>query len=94
MNENIISDIAYDEYRFTTIGEFEDCIIRGGEIEFIWKDKQYSITDIDFKIGINEVHDIEKEMLYDTAQELLEYMLGDGRLGDVVTQLGVTHRTL
>ncbi len=36
----------------------------------------------------------ETEKLYDTADGVLEYMLGDDKLRDVITKVEVTERTL
>lgn len=44
-----------NDYRFETISEFKWCIFSGGEIEFIWNGKAYSITyENDGKINIGE----------------------------------------
>ena len=50
----IISDP--DSNRFTSISDFKQCMSQGGEVEFDWKGKGYSITHKDKKILIGEGH--------------------------------------
>ena len=40
MDKEIIIPPDYD-YNFESISDFEDCMIRGGEVNFIWKGKMY-----------------------------------------------------
>lgn len=63
-------------------------------MEFIWKGKPYSITNPDGKISISEAFKQETEKLYDTADELLENLVGGDRLRDVITQVEVLCRTI
>ena len=35
--------ILPDWYNFKTIDEFKECMLRGGEVGFIWKGKQYFV---------------------------------------------------
>ncbi len=59
------NDGLYDEYSFSTISEFKWCIRCGGEIEFIWKGKSYSITyDKDGRINIGEGYYIKDGKYY------------------------------
>jgi hypothetical protein len=39
---------------FETISEFKDCVDCGGEVEFEWKGKYYSITHPEGRIAISE----------------------------------------
>ncbi len=84
---------SYEDDRFKTISEFKECLIRGGEVEFDWKGKSYSITHYNEKIAISEANKQETEVLCDTADEVLEYMVGEDRLRDVVTQILVESRS-
>ena len=90
-----ITSKSNDAYRFKTIGEFTDVLSRGAEIEFEWKGVDYSLTPVDgrcFSIAVALQQETEK--LYDTADGVLEYMLGGDKLRDVVTKVNVIGRTL
>ena len=90
-----ITSKSNDAYRFKTIGELTDVLSRGAEIEFEWKGVDYSLTPVDghcFSIAVALQQETEK--LYDTADGVLEYMLGGDKLRDVVTKVNVIGRTL
>lgn len=92
--KNIIQCNSTEENRFVSLGDFEDCMIRGGEVEFVWKDKIYSITHTDSKISISEVFKQETERLYNIADEALEFKVDGVRLRDIITEVEVTNRTI
>ena len=48
----------------------------------------------DNKISVYVANRQETERLYDTADEALEYMVGEDRLRDVITQVTVLDRTI
>lgn len=84
---------SFEENRFKTISDFKDCMIRNGEVEFEWDGKNYSITHPD-KISISEANKHSTEKLCSTADEVLEYKIGNVRLRDVITQVTVWSRTM
>ena len=104
------NDYGYDEKHFESISEFKWCVDFGGEVEFNWKGKCYSITHPEGRINIGEGYDkidgkyynaldheecIDVEGLWgDTAEEILEYVVGGDRLRDVVTRIEVVVRTI
>lgn len=51
VNKNIVKN---EEDQFKTISEFKWCVDCGGEVEFQWKGKSYSITHPDGRINIGE----------------------------------------
>jgi len=55
---------------FESISDFKWCIKCGGEVDFEWKGKRYSITQPG-KISISEAFKQETELLADTADEIL-----------------------
>ena len=69
-------------------------MIRGGEVEFIWKGKTYNITHPEERILIYEAYKPETEKWCDSADDALEYIVGGDRLRDVITQVTVTDRTI
>ena len=80
---------------FASASEFKNALSRGAEIEFEWKGVEYSLTPVDgrcFSIAVALQQETEK--LYDTADGVLEYMLGGDKLRDVVTKVNVIGRTL
>lgn len=91
---NVIKSNSKDDDKFSTISEFKWCVNDGGEIGFAWRGKTYDVSRITNKIGISESLKQETEKLYDTADELLEYLVGGDRLRDVITQVEVLYRTI
>lgn len=101
---------SLEDNRFKTISDFKDCIIRGGEVEFNWKGKSYSITHPEGRINIGEgcyekdgkyynvnshtEYSPNDDMWGDTADEILEYIVSGDRLRDVITQVEVIVRTI
>ena len=49
-----------DELRFENIRDFKWCMKCGGEVEFIWKGKSYSITHAKGTINIGEGYYIDQ----------------------------------
>lgn len=86
--------INNSDYNFESISDFEDCMIRGGEVLFKWEDKTYSITHTAKEISIAESYKQETEKLYLTVDEALSFMLGDTPLRNVITQVEVICRTI
>ncbi len=99
-----------EDYRFITISDFKDCIIRGGEVEFNWKGRTYSIVHPYGGIYIGEGYydkDGERNNVLshekcidcvglwgDTADKIIEYNVGGDRLQDIITQIEVDFRTI
>ena len=80
--------------RFESISDFEDCMIRGGEVLFKWNDKTYSITHYNGRIAISESHKQETEKTYLTAKEALTYKIDNISLGEIIKQVEVICRTI
>lgn len=95
-----------EQNRFKTISDFKDCMIRGGEVEFVWKDrdklfgifsgvKKTPTSPIQILITRTYVDDPEPTELWcDTADEVLEYSIDGDRLRDIITKVEVTDRTI
>ena len=90
----MITSNGYDEDKFSTISDFKWCMRAHGEVEFLWNDKTYNIVHDPDGIVIYEAHKGETECKYQTADELLEYLVGGDRLRDVITQVEVIYRTI
>lgn len=93
MKSTVVQSNSFEENRFKTISDFKDCMRWHGEVEFEWNGKNYSITHPD-KISISEANKQETEKLCSTADEVLEYKVGDDRLRDVITQVTIWSRTI
>ena len=99
-----------DSYNFETISEFIFSLKCGGEIEFIWNGKAYSITREYSKFNISEGYYIkdgknlnaesheEVKDIYgftaDTPEELLNYCIEDEKLRNIITKAYIKARTL
>lgn len=93
-----------EENRFKSISDFKWCINNGGEVEIEWRGLSYGIFSqlrrtpnsplqkMISQVGIEDPASTEKWC--DTADEVLEYMVGDDRLRDVITQVTVWDRTI
>lgn len=81
---------------FETISEFKRSLKWGAEIEFVWNNITYGVVryGTNNKITIYQANRPETEKVCDTADDALEYMLGNDRLRDVVTQVKVVSRTI
>lgn len=84
-----------DYENFESMSEFKFCLMRGGEVQFVWKGKQYTTSKITGnKFFISEAYNEETEKLYDTAEELLDYVVDGDKLRDIITKVEVVERTL
>lgn len=77
---------------FLTIEDFYDNISRGGEIEFIYKGKKYSITHYNGKISVMEFYNYSTESIYKKAKEVGDYLINGIRLKDIFNEITVTFR--
>ena len=101
-------DFVYQH--FESISDFKWCMHCGGEVQFHWKGKSYSITHGDGGIGISEgcymkdgkaynvlshtEYDPSEELVSEDVDEILEYSVGGDRLRDIITKVLVTDRTI
>ena len=94
MNNYII--VPEGSMNFETISEFKRSLEWGAEIEFVWDHTTYNVIryGTDGKITIYQANKPETEKVCDTADDALEYRLGDDRLRDVVTKIRVVSRTI
>lgn len=86
-----------EDNAFKTISEFKNCIIRGAEIFFAWENVKYGITPFVSYVNIciyDDFAGIIKEYDFETADELLDFQVGDNRLRDIITKVEVIDRTL
>lgn len=84
---------SVEDYRFKTISEFKECIIRGGEPVFVWDGDEYGVCFVDSGYCIART-DGALEKLCSTPDEVLEYEMHGDRLRDVITRVTVISRTI
>ena len=94
MKNTSIPTNTTEQNRFVTISDFKTCMRHHGETEFIWKGITYSVTHYNGNIAISHSRRQDTEMQRKTADEILEYMVGEDRLRDVITQVTVLYRTI
>ena len=94
MKNTVVPANTYEQNRFVTITDFKTCMRWHGEVEFAWNGITYNITHRKDKIAISVSYRQETEKLCNTADEVLDYMVGEDRLRDVITQVTVTDRTI
>ena len=82
-----------DDNSFRSIGEFEDCLIRGGEVVFLWKGITYGLFGDDKGFCIAHI-DGSCEKWFDMLELLLDCDIDGDRLRDVITQVEVLDRTI
>lgn len=85
-----------DYNSFESLSDFKWCVHDGSEIEFVWKDKIYSITRCDNgKISIAQSYRQETEGIFNSVDDLLLYELETGELlKDIILKATITDRTL
>ncbi len=79
---------------FESISEFKWSMKCGGEVEFAWGGKDYSVTRFEGKIYLTEAYKEDTMKIYTDVDEALEYMIDGERLRDIITRVRVTNRTM
>ena len=82
-----------EQNRFKTISDFKECIIRGGEPVFSWKGRLYGVCFFGDKYCIALTNG-EQEKICNTPDDVLDYLVGEDRLRDIITQATVLHRNV
>ncbi len=100
----IIHSSNFEDRRFKTISDFTWCVNNGGEIEFEFAERVFGVfsqlkrtpeSPLQILICEKFVDDQEKtEKWCDTADEVLEYRIGDNCLRNVITKVVVWDRTI
>ena len=90
------SIVPYDPeaYRFKTISDFKDSMSYGPEVVIEWKGQEYGIWSENGTIRVTCSSTPNESRIFDTADDVLDYMLGSDRLRDVITQVTVLDRTI
>ncbi len=92
--EIFLNSNSIEENKFETISDFKWCVDNGGEVEFEYNDIVYHITHIENGICIYEAFKPETEMICDTAEEILEYIIEGKKLREIIKDVIVWDRTI
>ena len=71
------------EERFKSYEELIENISRGGEVEFSYNGKKYSILPIHEGIVVVEQYNDDSEVIYKDLRDIGEYKIGDEYLKDI-----------
>ena len=105
MNSGFTSGNLNEGCSFTSISDFKWCMKCGGEVQFVWNGTTYccfgKLTPkgssaprmLIAQSGSVETN-LRTEKWCDNSDEILEYMVGNDRLRDVITQVTVIERTI
>lgn len=74
--------------------KFIDCMNRGCEVQFIYKNKSYGIFPIAGKFIIGEDYNDKSEKSYKTAEEILHYPIEGKTLGVILNLMKITFKSL
>ena len=77
---------------FSSAEELYENLSRGGEVEFTYNGKAYSITHPEGKITILEAYNYDTHKKYSRPEDVGEYPIGDKKLKDIVPEIKVTFR--
>lgn len=77
---------------FLSIDELIDNISRGGEVEFEYRNKKYSITHTSEAIHVMEFNNYNTLKVYNSAKEIISYRIGEERIKDLLDKIKVTFR--
>ncbi|MBO4897798.1 MAG: hypothetical protein J5590_05835 [Clostridia bacterium] len=67
---------------------------RGCDVEFLYKDKKYSITHFNNgKIIIGEFYNSDSVKIYDNAKQAMKYKIGDKTIKDIIVEMKIIDRS-
>ena len=94
MSRKLSEEERLEENRFKTIEEFRFAMKCHSEVEFEWNDKVYGIAHPDGTISVYEYYKPETELVCNTPDEALEYIIDGQKLRDIITKVKVWDRTI
>lgn len=80
------------EKPFETLDELYDNIRRGGEIEFIYDDKNYSITHAEGEIYVMEQYNSASIIKYTKPEDVGEYIVAGKKIKEILNELIIVFR--
>ena len=85
--------IKNDTDKFETVDEFIDFLNRGGEVEFKFNNRIYSITHGNKNFYFIEQYNALSEQVFFSIDELLGYKIENHKLYDIITAIEPFFRT-
>ena len=83
-----------DALRFQSISDFKKSMRYGAEVVIEWDGIEYGIWSEGERIRITCARHPEYNRTFTSADDALEYMVGEERLRDVITQVSVLDRSI
>ena len=80
--------------KFEDLDDFRDSLLRGREIVFEYKGKEYGIFLFDDGIHVAQSYHDETKKVYQTPDEALEYTIDGTKLRDIITTVEIVHRSI
>ena len=77
---------------FKSFEELCDNISRGGEVEFVYKGKNYAIFNHNSNVYITEAYNQNSEKIYDNLEAMGEYVIDGKMVKDIIDEVVVTFR--
>lgn len=81
--------MRYLKQHYESIERMCEEINRGGEIEFCYQNKRYSITHVNDKICIIEFNNYKTEVQYDNCYDIINYMIKGKKLKDIFFEIEI-----
>ena len=84
------------DYDFATIAEYLDTLTRGREITFKYNGREYGVFYLEDGFYVSALGGEENEKSYKTAEETLDYPIGNVTIRDIITtkEVEITNRNI
>jgi hypothetical protein len=99
IKDNLLTTL--EQNAFKTIAEFQSCMRDGGEVQFTYNGKDYSVfgkacktPESDVRMLIVQQGNDDSELWCDTSDELLDYIIDDKKLREIIKEVEVFDRTI
>ena len=80
--------------QFESISDFKWSMKCGGEAEFEWNGKEYSIVSTDEGLSICEANRQETVLISRDAEKILDYIIDGKKLREIITDVKVNFRAI
>ena len=84
--------MKYDN-NFNDKNDLIDALNRGCEVEFLYNEKQYSITHVDVGICILEFYNEDSLRIYSDATQAVEHIIDGKKLKDILKEMKIIDRS-
>lgn len=80
------------EESFDSMEELIENISMGGEVEFEYNGKQYSITHIPEGVVVLQAYRYSTQKIYKNAFEIIEYKINGKKISEIIDDIKITFR--